>query len=176
KDDVFSFDENYQQNHLWRVAVDSMAESRITSGDHSVLEYHLSDDGKKIAFERAPNPLLGYSDQGEVWVMDADGSHAVQLTKNDVPENGAMLSPDGSQVIFLAQANGRFEKYYNRKLFLVPAAGGTARIISPQDATYEIERACWSKDGKSIYFLANMGVHAELFVIASSGGAPAHLT
>src|SRR5262249_25061386 len=48
KDDVFAFDENYQQNHLWKVAVDTGTESRITSGDYSVLEYRLSDDGTKI--------------------------------------------------------------------------------------------------------------------------------
>jgi dipeptidyl aminopeptidase/acylaminoacyl peptidase len=176
KDDVFAFDENYQQMHLWRVAVDTMAETRVTSGDLSVLEYRLSEDGKKIALQRAPNPLLGYSDQGEVWVTDADGSHAVQLTKNEVPENDASLSPDDSQVIFIAQANERFEKYYNRRLFVVPAAGGQPRVISPADLPYEVDRAFWSKDGKSIYFLANMGVHAELFVMPATGGAPRQLT
>ena len=102
KDDVFAYDENYQQTHLWSVAVDSMMETRITDGDYSVLEYQLSRDGRKIACQRAPNPLLGFADQGEVWVMDADGSHGVQLTKNDVPENGAALSPDNAQVIFLS--------------------------------------------------------------------------
>ena len=27
---------------------------------------------------------------------------------------------------------------------------------------YEVENASWSKDGKSIYFTANMGVHNEI--------------
>jgi len=26
-----------------------------------------------------------------------------------------------------------------------------------------VDRAFWSKDGKAIYFLANLGVHEELF-------------
>jgi len=176
KDDVFAFDENYQQTHVWRVAVDTGAETRITSGDFSVLDYQLSRDGRKIAHQRAPNPLLGYADQGEVWVMDADGSHPVQLTKNDIPENGASLSPDGSQLLFLAAANERFDKYYNRKVFVMPAGGGPHRIVSPTDVPYEIERAIWSKDGKSIYFLANMGIHAELFVMPAAGGPPKQLT
>jgi dipeptidyl aminopeptidase/acylaminoacyl peptidase len=176
KDDVFTFDENYQQTHLWRVAVDTTTEARITNGDYSVLEYQLSQDGRKVALHRAPNPQLGYSDQGEVWVMDADGSHALQLTKNDVPESGATLSPDNSQVIFLTQANERYEKYYNRKLFVVSATGGQARIVSPANMPHEIDRAFWSKDGKSIYFLANMGIHAELFVMPATGGAPRQLT
>ncbi len=176
KDDVFAFDENFQQQHLWKVTVVTMEETRITSGDYSVLDYRLSQDGKRIAHHRTPNPLLGYSDQGEVWVMDADGSHALQLTKNNVPENGATLSPDDSEVLFVAQANAKFESYYNAKLFVVSSAGGQARIVSPTDIPYEVGRAFWSKDGKSIYFLANMGVHEELFVVPASGGTPRQLT
>jgi dienelactone hydrolase len=171
---VFAF--NYQQTHVWRAAVDTGVETRITSGDFSVLDYQLSRDGRKIAHHRAPNPLLGYADQGEIWVMDADGSHPVQLTKNDIPENGASLSPDGSQLLFLAAANERFDKYYNRKVFVMPAGGGPHKVVSPADVPYEIERAIWSKDGKSIYFLANMGIHAELFVMPAGGGPPKQLT
>jgi dipeptidyl aminopeptidase/acylaminoacyl peptidase len=176
KDDVVPFDEDYKQTHLWKAAVATGQEVRITSGDYSVMEYELSRDGRRIAFHRAPNPLIGYQDQGEVWVMDADGSRAVQLTKNAVPESGAMLSPDNSRVLFLSQANLQFEPYFNRKLFVVAAAGGAARIVSPSDAKYEIERAIWSKDGQSIYFLANMGAHAELFVMPADGGQPRQLT
>ena len=59
---------------------------------------------RRIAHQRAPNPLFGDAEQGEVWVMDADGADAVQLTKNAVAESGAELSPDGTQVLFLADA------------------------------------------------------------------------
>ena len=54
KDDVFMFDENYKQQHLWSVDVAGRAEHRITQGDYSVLSYDLSDDGSKIALHRAP--------------------------------------------------------------------------------------------------------------------------
>ena len=176
KDDVFPFDEDFKQTHLWRAAVSSGHETRITSGDYSILDYELSHDGRRIAFQRAPSPKFGDGDQGEVWVMDGDGTHALQLTKNTVPESGPMLSPDNSRVLFLSQANPQFEIYYNRKLFVAPAAGGPAKVVSPVDAKYEIERACWSKDGRSIYFLANTGVRAELFVVPADGGQPRQLT
>jgi dipeptidyl aminopeptidase/acylaminoacyl peptidase len=39
-----------------------------------------------------------------------------------------------------------------------------------------VERAAWSKDGKTIFFVANMGVHAELFSMPAAGGAPKQLT
>ena len=56
KDDVYTFDENYEQQHLWKVTVATGAAERVTSGDYSVLFYGLSRDGSRIAFERAPNP------------------------------------------------------------------------------------------------------------------------
>jgi len=48
-------------------------------------------------------------------------------------------------------------------------------VLMP-DLPYEIESAVWSKDGKSIFFNANMGVHTELFEVDAAGGKPKQLT
>ena len=175
KDDVIRFDENYQQMHLWSVDIATKKEHRLTHGDFSVMSYELSKDGKELAEIRAPSPLIEDSDQGEVWVTDINGGEAHQITKNTVPENGPMLSPDGSQVLFLSQANAKFDTYYNRKIFLSPATGGGSKVLMP-DLPYEVERAQWSNDGKSIYFLANMGVHAELFKVNVNSSKPEQMT
>src|SRR6266550_5243719 len=175
KDDVYAYDENFQQQHLWKVTVADGAEHRITDGDYSVLDYALSRDGSRIALHRAPTPLLGDADQGEVWVIDTAGGHPVQLTHNQVGESDAQLSPDNARVLFLAGANASFESYYNDNLFLVPAAGGPATPLLPEFA-YEVESAHWSGDGKTIVFQANMGVHSELFVVDVSTRAFHQLT
>ncbi len=175
RDDVYAFDENFKQRHLWKVQVDTGRAQRVTSGDSSILEFALSRDGKRIAFRRGPTPLVGESDQAEVWVMDASGENATQLTANSVPEANALLSPDGTQVLFLAQANERFETYHNRKVFVVPASGGTVRVLTAT-LPYEVERAAWSADGKSIYFTANTGVEDQLFRLPASGGKAEALT
>src|SRR6185295_11131613 len=70
----------------------------------------------------------------------------------------------------------KFETYYNGRLFVAPAAGGSARVVIGETEPYAVDRAFWSKDGKSIYFLANLGVHEELFVVAAGGGKPRQLT
>ncbi len=159
-DDVFAFDRDYRQRHLWRVSVPVGQERQLTSGAFSVLGYAPSRDGTKIVCQRAPDPLYEDAEHSEVWVMNADGSGAVQLTHNDVAEGHARLSPDNAQVLFTAGANARFETYYNEKLFIEPAAGGAARLV---DLPYAVNDAEWSPDGKAVYFVANLGVHSELF-------------
>ena len=159
---MFAFDENYQHVHLWKIAIGDKTETRITRGDYSVLDYQHSNNGMKVTYHRSINPLFGDSDQSEVWVMKADGSAATQLTRNHVPEASARFSPDNKHVLFLAKANEQFEYYYNANLFLVPATGGDAKRLLP-DLPYEIFAADWSRDGRSIFFTANMGVHVELF-------------
>ena len=100
----------------------------------------------------------------------------MQLTKNTVGETGAAISPDGSQVLFISGSNAQFETYYNGRLFVVPAGGGAARVLVGENEPYDVDRAIWSTDGKSIYFLANLGVHEELFVVPAAGGKPRQLT
>lgn len=162
KDDVFAFDENYQQRHLWRVTVANGEETRLTGGDFSVRGYALSRDGRKIVLHRAPTPLVGDAARSEIWVMDARGENAQQLTHNDQPEYGARLSPDNRQVLYISWCNEKFEPYYNNNLFVMPAEGGAPRLLLP-DLPYEMRQAVWSRNGQAIYFAANMGVHTELF-------------
>src|SRR4029077_20327476 len=106
----------------------------------------------------------------------ADGSNAVQLTKNSVQEGNAAISPDGSQVLFISQANAKFDTYYNGRLFLVPAAGGAERALVGENEPLDVDRAAWSKDGRSIYMLVHLGAHEKLFVVPATGGKPRQLT
>lgn len=161
-DDVYAFDENYQQGHVWKVNVETGEESRITEGDFSVWSYALSRDGTRVALTRAPSPLLNDIQKVEVWVMDADGSDWARLTNDTVPQYDPQLSPDNGTVLFTADSNQDFDFYYNDKIFLVPATGGDLEVLLP-DFGGEITGAMWSGDGNSIYFTANTGVRHELF-------------
>lgn len=170
KDDVFAYDENFQQVHLWRVRVATGDEERITGGDYSILGYALSRDGAMIAHHRSVSPLYGDADQGEVWVMASDGSAAKQLTDNGVTEGGAELSPDNRWVLFTAGARADLgESYYNTNLFVVPAAGGDVREVAPESG-FGLDQATWSADGRQIFVLANTGVRDGLYRVPAQGG------
>jgi dipeptidyl aminopeptidase/acylaminoacyl peptidase len=175
KDDVVAFDEDFKHRHLWQVAVETGLTQRITEGDFSVLSYEVSRDGRRIAFHRGPDPLFGSSGDSEVWVMEASGRNAVQITRNEVAENQAQLSPDNQHVLFLAQANDRFETYHNRNIFVAPAGGGEARLLTA-DLPWEVQQAAWSADGRSVLFVANMGVQSQILQMDAAGGTPRQLT
>lgn len=158
---VYAFGES-RQEHLWRVGVANGAEQRLTSGDYSIQAYQLSRDGRQIAVDRAPGPLQEDSANGDVGVMDASGGEIRRLAGPTFREGGAELSPDNSQVLFRAHANERLEGYYNDRLFLIPAKGGAHKALK---LPHQVLDAHWSKDGKSIFILANLGVHTELFEV-----------
>ena len=162
KDDVFAFEEEFRQKHLWQFQITGCKPIRITEGDFSVLDYKLSLDGSSIVTARGPTPLPGDRHKRELWVRKADGSAERQITHNSSRESGAELSPDNRQVLYLAATNEKDEPYYESNLFIVSSEGDQARLQLPEFG-HEISAAHWSVDGKSIYFLANLGVHNELF-------------
>jgi dipeptidyl aminopeptidase/acylaminoacyl peptidase len=190
KDDVYAFDEDYKQAHLWRVELPTPATTstggasrppvghvtRLTSGDFTVGAFEIARDGRRILHQRLPNPLFGSSERGELWLMDADGQHAAAVTANGIVESAATLSPDGADVLFTAAASAALETYHNGKVFTVSARGGPPRLITPADFPYEVERAEWSRDGRAIYFVANTGLRSQLFTVPTSGGAPKAIT
>lgn len=160
QDDVYAFEEtNYEQQHLWTVDLEGKR-SKITDGDFSVTDYQLAPGGR-VAMMRAPSPLLEHIRFAEVWTMDASGANARQITKNEIGEGNAAIDPAGKNIMFTAAANDRFESYYNDKIFVGLASGGTPQPILA-DAAYEVQDARWSRDGQSIFLTANMGVHSEL--------------
>ena len=161
-DDVYMFEEDFEHRHLWRHSVADGTAERVTEGDFSIMAYNVSRDGAQIVFHRAPSPVLETGDFSEVWVMNADGTNPHRVTDNEVRERGAELSPNGLQVLLLARTNEDFEKYYNGNMFIaVPGESGPQLVAETSD--YDVTQARWSADGQAIVFVANLGVHSELF-------------
>lgn len=172
--DIVVLDET-RPRHLWRVAVADGTETRVTSGPDYIYAYKIAADGERIIISRRPTRLPADSDRMELWNIAADGSSPIPLTKNLLPEEDGELAPDGSQVLFLARANHRQEPYYNANVFLVPAKGGPARALMP-DFQYEVLRAWWAADSKSIWMIVNTGVRSDLFRVDLASPRPQQIT
>ena len=172
--DLVVLDET-RPRHLWKMAVADGAETRITSGADYIYAYKIAGAGDRIIISRRPTRLPADSDKMELWSIAADGSSQIPLTKNGVPEEDGELSPDGSQVAFIARANYRQEPYYNANVFVVPAKGGQPRALMP-DFPYEVLRAGWAADSRSIWMVVNTGVRIDLFHVDLATLKPRQIT
>jgi Tol biopolymer transport system component len=74
------------------------------------------------------------------------------------------ISPDGRQIAFSFEGN----------LFVVPAAGGTARALTANG--HHNFMPVWSPDGKYLAYAADTYGNFDIFLIASAGGPARRLT
>ena len=164
KDDAFIFERNEKNTHIWTIDIQTKTEKKLTDGDFTLRGFQVSRDGTKILFSAAPSPNYDDVLNAEIWLLNLEDGSKKKITDNNIWEGRFSLSPDSTQILFVADTNERFEHYFQDALFLVPAAGGTPKLLLP-DFKYEISDAFWSADGETIYFGANMGVHVEIFAL-----------
>lgn len=87
----------------------------------------------------------------QVWLCNADGSNAVQLTKGDKNSSNPKWSPDGKWIAFTSSRDGK------NNLYVLPVAGGEAEKIT--DVKSGVGDYDWRDDGNAIAFV--MADHAE---------------
>jgi dipeptidyl aminopeptidase/acylaminoacyl peptidase len=163
EDDVFAYDEDFTQRHLWRVNVDERSTERVTEGSYCILGYRLSEDGNSLVYQKGVNPLYDFFPKSEVAVLDLATGNERIVTQNGLYEGGVRISTDGSNILFVAFANENLDFYYNDNLFVKSSDGtGELRCLT-KDFPYEVTRAEWSEDGSFIYFIANKGLESQLY-------------
>jgi Tol biopolymer transport system component len=77
--------------------------------------------------------------------MRIDGGERLQLTFSPLEAYQPYWSPDGKRIAFMAAEPGK-----SWQIYVVPAEGGTSRMISPEDRNHG--DPSWSPDGLSLAF------------------------
>jgi Tol biopolymer transport system component len=130
-----------------------------------------SPDGKRIVF------ASNRSGPREIWVCDADGRNAVQLTHFGGPITGtARWSPDGRWIAFDSRPRGTPD------VFVIGAEGSGLRRLMDQQREDESSnrkgmwQPSWSADGKWIYFSSDRSGRFEIWRMPWGGGAAEQVT
>jgi len=94
---TIDLENNRRPRHIYLVPTAGGAPRRITDAGNLNDRPRWSPDGKRIAF---------ISDRGgssQVWLMNADGTGARQVTSLATEAGGVLYSPDGKQLLFTSE-------------------------------------------------------------------------
>jgi TolB protein len=115
------------------------------------------------------NGKIAWVRDGNIWLMNADGSGATQLTSSpdDAPVSYShpAWSPDGSKLAYVA-----IDDAGAPAIFVSGADGKNAKKIADGGAD-----PAWSPDGTQVAYSNDDGDNTAIFVVSSSGGAATKL-
>jgi Tol biopolymer transport system component len=112
----------------------------IAWADSEQLDPDWSPDGQHVVF--ASN--AGAS-QFNIWIMNPDGTNAIQLTANTGDNRQPRYSPNGRQIAFTSNQSGK------RELWYMAADGSNQQVVVFQDLL--VSDPGWSPDGTSMVYV-----------------------
>jgi len=178
QNDDFLIKSEAMPTHLWLIPYDGGEPRRLTGGAWSVPTSHppsspaspisWSPDGRSIAFVKVETPHSGDGDRSTLQILDVDKGDFRALTTRSKNEGYPLFSPDGSRIAYWYPRDGELK--YGNEIYWIPAAGGESA-----DATRaidrNIQRAIWTRDGKSLLVGANDGTSVGLWIQPLDGSA-----
>jgi dipeptidyl aminopeptidase/acylaminoacyl peptidase len=105
----------------------------------------IAPDGTRVAFTVREANWEANEYESEIWLADAKGTHATQVTRGKGSSSQPAWSRDGRWLAFLSD---RTEK---RQVYRLPVGGGEAERLT--DAEEPVTAFAWSPDGTRIAFV-----------------------
>jgi Tol biopolymer transport system component len=134
-----------------------------------------SPDGRRIAFWSVRDG------NGEVYVMNADGSGQLKLTRNPSREGEPIWSPDGRKIAFLRHfpafefgCGGGPRACYPSEVYVMNADGSGQKRLTRYRG-WDSQTA-WSPDGRKLAFVSYRAGNDEVYVMNADGSAQRNLT
>jgi dipeptidyl aminopeptidase/acylaminoacyl peptidase len=120
-----------------------------------------SPDGNRISYTTRPTQKADDSGLSDVWMMNVSNGEKKKIEDTPASSDNARWSPDGKWIAYtgVTDPNSGVSTTY---VYLVPSAGGTPRQLTSK---FDLSAGApvWSRDGKSLYFSANVLEANEIF-------------
>jgi Tol biopolymer transport system component len=179
----------HTNTELYVMSVDGSNQTRLTNSSESSTFAAWSPDGSRIAFARGTSPTATTRGTRQIWVMNADGTGAQQVTAEG-DNYRPRWSPDSKKLIFASDRDGDFTNALAREkgptfglhdIYLMNADGtGLQRLTSIR--TSLSGEPVFSPNGKQIAFRsrrdkdANGDNYCAIWVMNTDGSNPRNLT
>lgn len=151
---VFASERFGNEFNIFKMNVDGSQVIQLTSGSGEIFPDWSRHD--KIVFQ-------GESGQNqEIFVMNADGSNAQNLTNSPAVDSRPRWSPDGQRIVFYSDRDG------DNEIFTMNADG--TNLLQLTQNTYIDFDPSFSKDGSKIVFVSDRGNGSEIFIMDANGG------
>ena len=141
------------RTQLFVVPAEGGTPRALTSGPFDVRGApSWTPDGLALVFasNRRPDADLEPVDT-EVWAVDVEDGKLRALTDRRGPDDAPVVSPDGKSVAYLG-FDDRKQGYQVTRAYVVPFAGGAARVLSAE-VDRDLENLAWGPDGRSLLAL-----------------------
>ena len=160
------FTRTVRDANIWRVPLGPGGgpAERIAASSFRDVAPHYSPDGSRIAYHSNRSGTV------QIWVANADGSNATQLTAMaDVATTGtARWAPDGKRIAFDSNASGIYQ------IYVISADGGQPRAVTTGPSRNFT--AWWSTDGQWIYYTSDRSGQLDIWRISPDGGSSEQVT
>lgn len=147
---AFASDREKGVHQIFTANADGSGLKKLTA-DGANAHLLWSPDGNAIAFTSTrdlPDPVRQMNN-GELYVMKADGSEQKRLTNHLDPDGVPAWSPDSKRIAFQTKREGNYEVYV-----MNIDGTGLERLMEASPNTQEFQPA-WSPDGNRIAFVTD---------------------
>lgn len=146
-----------RDGQIYSMLPDGSSLTQLTSDPNVGSNFpNWSPDGTRIVYQRGA--------QGDIMVMNADGSDAVNLTNSAAFDGYPVWSPDGTKIAFTSDRDGG-----QGDIYVMDADGANVVRITTTRGFYP----SWSPDGAWIAYTV---FGDDLYKVPASGGTPVAVT
>jgi dipeptidyl aminopeptidase/acylaminoacyl peptidase len=162
----------YKLSHLWTIPFNTDSTlphpSRLTEGNFTVSDFDWSPDGKMIAYQRQPDPLINSSVHASIAIMDLKSKTAHTIVADPAGDNLIAWSPDGASLLYSSAVNDTVAGFYrNNRLFITPISHYAPKEMA---ASFDENKSVQGWNPRGIFFTAAQKTLTSLFTLDPASG------